>query len=76
MVAPALVAVDLPAGTDHVVFRFHGYGDYPALLALSCLTLAMVAAAPVCVQCARCRRDAKEAPRAAEGRRDHQTDRD
>jgi hypothetical protein len=75
MVAPALVAVDVPAGTDHVVFRFHGYGDYPALLALSCLTLAMVAAAPVCVQCARCRRDAKEAPRAAEGRRDHQTDR-
>ena len=76
MVAPALVAVDVPAGTVHVVFRFHGYGDYPALLALSCLTLAMVAAAPVCVQCARCRRDAKEAPRAAEGRRDHQTDRD
>ena len=75
MVSPALVAVDVPAGTDHVVFRFHGYGDYPALLALSCLTLAMVAAAPVCVQCARRRRDAEEAPRAAEGRRDHQTDR-
>ena len=43
MVAPALVAVDVPAGPDHVVFRFHGYGDYPALLALSGLTLAMVA---------------------------------
>ena len=42
MVAPALVAVDVPAGTDHVVFRFHGYGDYPELLALSGLTLAMV----------------------------------
>jgi hypothetical protein len=45
MVAPALVAVDVPAGTDRVVFRFHGYGYYPALLALSCLTLVMAAAA-------------------------------
>jgi hypothetical protein len=50
MVAPALVAVDVPAGTDHVVFRFHGYGDYPELLALSGLTLAMVAVAPVCMR--------------------------
>ena len=24
MVAPALVAIDVPTGTDHVVFRFHG----------------------------------------------------
>ena len=46
MVAPALVAVDVPAGTDHVVFRFHGYGDYPALLALAGLTLAVAAFAP------------------------------
>jgi hypothetical protein len=50
MVAPALVAVDVPAGTDHVVFHFHGYDDYPGLLALSGLTLAMVAVAPVCVR--------------------------
>jgi hypothetical protein len=50
MVAPALVAVDVPAGTDHVVFRFHGYGDYPELLALSALALTMVAAAPVCAR--------------------------
>jgi hypothetical protein len=64
MVAPALVAVDVPAGTDHVVFRFHGYGDYPELLALAGLTLAMVAFAPACVGYARRRRDAKEAPRA------------
>jgi hypothetical protein len=56
MVAPALVAVDVPAGTDHVVFRFHGYGDYAELLALSGLTLAMVAVAPVCVRRARWRR--------------------
>ena len=50
MVAPALVAVNVPAGTDHVVFRFHGYGDYPELLVLSGLTLAMVAVAPVCMR--------------------------
>jgi uncharacterized membrane protein YfhO len=56
MVAPALVAVDVPAGTDHVVFRFHGYGDYPELLALSGLTLAMIALAPVCVPRSRWRR--------------------
>jgi len=58
MVAPALVAVDVPAGTDHVVFRFQGYGDYPELLALSGLTLAMVAAAPVCLRRAKRRRAA------------------
>jgi hypothetical protein len=45
MVAPALVAVDVPAGTDHVVFRFHGYGDYPELFALGGLTLVIVAVA-------------------------------
>ena len=56
MVAPALVAVDVPAGTDHVVFRFHGYGDYPELLALSGLTLATVVAAPVGLRRARRRR--------------------
>jgi hypothetical protein len=50
MVAPALTAVDVPAGTDHVVFRFHGYGDYPELLALSGLALVMVAIAPVCIR--------------------------
>ncbi len=62
IVAPALVAVDVPAGTDHVVFRFHGYGDYPALLALSGLALAMVAVTPVCVRRARCRHDVKASP--------------
>jgi membrane protein YfhO len=46
MVAPALVAVDVPAGTDHVAFRYHGYGDYPWLLALGGLTLVMIAVAP------------------------------
>jgi uncharacterized membrane protein YfhO len=61
MVAPALVAVDVPAGTDHVVFRFHGYRGYPAMLALSGLTLVLAAAAPVCLRRARRRRNAKEA---------------
>jgi hypothetical protein len=56
MVAPALVAVDVPTGTDHVVFRFHGYDDYPELLALSGLTLAIIALAPMCVRRARRRR--------------------
>jgi hypothetical protein len=50
MVAPALVAVDVPAGTDHVVFRYHGYSDYPELLVLSGLALALVGLAPVCVR--------------------------
>jgi hypothetical protein len=65
MVAPALVAVDVPAGADHVVFRFRGYGDYPELLALSGLTLALVAVAPACLEYARRRR---ERPRARDGR--------
>jgi hypothetical protein len=68
MVAPALVAVDVPAATDHVVFRFHGYDEYPALLALSGLTLAMVAVAPVCVRRARAPR-CQRAPAAGARRR-------
>jgi hypothetical protein len=50
MVAPALVAADVPAGTDHVVFRYHGYRHYLGLLALSGLTVIMLAAAPVCLR--------------------------
>jgi uncharacterized membrane protein YfhO len=56
MVAPALVAVNVPAGTDHVVFRFRGYGDYPELLALSGLTLLVVSVAPACLRRLRRRR--------------------
>ncbi len=56
MVAPALVAVNVPAGTDHVVFRYHGYGGYPELFALSALILAMIAAAPLCARRPRRRR--------------------
>jgi uncharacterized membrane protein YfhO len=62
MVAPALVAVDVPAGADRVVFSFRGHGDYPALFALSGLTLAMIAAGPACLWYARRRREAEEAP--------------
>jgi hypothetical protein len=47
MLAPALVAVDAPAGTDHIVFRYDGYSDYPELLALSGLALVLIALAPV-----------------------------
>jgi len=65
MVAPALVAVDVPAGTDHVAFRYHGYGDYPPLLALSGLTLAIATTAPLCARRARRRRDAQASPHAA-----------
>jgi Bacterial membrane protein YfhO len=58
MVAPALAAVNVPAGTDHVVFRFRGYGDYAELLALSGLALALVALAPGCLRRTRRRRSA------------------
>jgi Bacterial membrane protein YfhO len=47
MIAPALVGVDVPAGTDHIVFQYHGYSDYPPLLALAALTLIGLGAVPV-----------------------------
>jgi hypothetical protein len=40
MVAPALVATDVPAGTHSVAFRYRGYPGYPELFALCALTLA------------------------------------
>jgi Bacterial membrane protein YfhO len=39
MVAPALVATTVPAGTHTVVFRYRGFRGYPLLFALSGLTL-------------------------------------
>ncbi len=39
MVAPALVAIRVPAGTHKVVFRYRGYGAYPLLFALCLVTL-------------------------------------
>ncbi|MBV9819954.1 MAG: hypothetical protein JOZ07_16605 [Solirubrobacterales bacterium] len=44
MVAPALVATDVPAGTHTVSFRYTGYGGYPPLLALAAVTLLTIAA--------------------------------
>jgi hypothetical protein len=57
MVAPALVAVAVPAGTDHIVFSFRGYGDYPELFALGGLALAALAVGPACAEYGRRRRD-------------------
>jgi hypothetical protein len=42
MVAPALVAVDVPAGTDRVAFRYRGVSGYPFLFALSAAALFML----------------------------------
>jgi uncharacterized membrane protein YfhO len=39
MVAPALVATIVPAGTHRIVFRYRGFASYPVLFALSGLTL-------------------------------------
>ena len=43
MVAPALVATAVPAGTHHVVFRYRGWRDYPLLFALGAASLAALA---------------------------------
>ena len=45
MVAPALVATDVPAGTHTIGFRYQGYSGYPELFALCALTLAAFAGA-------------------------------
>ena len=61
IVAPALVGVDVPAGASTVVFRYHGYGGYPWLLALCGITLVVTAFAPAGVRRAR-RRGPRAAP--------------
>ena len=45
MVAPALVAAEVPAGTHAITFRYRGYRGYPELFALCALTLAAFAGA-------------------------------
>jgi hypothetical protein len=45
IVAPALVATAVTAGTHTIDFRYHGYPGYPELLALSALALAAFARA-------------------------------
>jgi hypothetical protein len=39
MVAPALVATTVPAGTHQVTFRYRGWPDYPLLFAVGAATL-------------------------------------
>jgi Bacterial membrane protein YfhO len=39
IVAPALVAARVPAGTHRVAFRYRGYRDYPLLFAVCAVTL-------------------------------------
>jgi hypothetical protein len=56
MVAPALVGVDVPAGTSRVVFSFQGYGGYPWWLALCAISLATLGLGPRSVQLVRSRR--------------------
>ena len=43
MVAPALVATTVPAGTHRVVFRYRGWQDYPLLFALGAAALLALA---------------------------------
>jgi uncharacterized membrane protein YfhO len=47
MVAPALVATAVPAGTHTIGFRYRGYSGYPELFAVCALTLAVFAGADV-----------------------------
>ena len=74
MVAPALVAVEVPAGTDQVVFEFGGYGDYPELLAVGGVSLVVAGVGPVWVRRRSVRRSVRrrdgEAAGAAEGQPD------
>jgi uncharacterized membrane protein YfhO len=46
MIAPALVGVSVPAGTDHIVFQYRGYRGYPELIGLAGLTLVALAVGP------------------------------
>lgn len=43
MMAPALVATAVPAGTHQIVFRYRGWPDYPLLFAIGTATLIALA---------------------------------
>jgi hypothetical protein len=43
MVAPALVATTVPAGTHRIVFRYRGWKDYPLLFAIGAAALIALA---------------------------------
>ncbi len=47
MVAPALVATTVQAGTHRVIFRYAGFRGYPLLLAISAVTLLILLCAEV-----------------------------
>jgi hypothetical protein len=59
MVAPALVATTVPAGTHRVVFRYRGFSGYPLLFAVS----AGVLLALLCAEVARRHTPAPSKPR-------------
>jgi len=46
MIAPALVGVTVAPGLHHVVFQYHGYGNYPLLFFIALLTLVGAAIGP------------------------------
>jgi uncharacterized membrane protein YfhO len=39
MVAPALVATTVPAGTHRIIFRYRGWSDFPLLFAVAAAAL-------------------------------------
>jgi hypothetical protein len=43
MVAPALVATTVPAGTHRIIFRYRGWQDYPLLFAIGAAALVALA---------------------------------
>ena len=43
MVAPALVATTVPAGTHRIIFRYRGWQDYPLLFAVGAAALLALA---------------------------------
>jgi hypothetical protein len=47
MVAPALVATTVPAGTHRIIFRYRGWQDYPLLFAISAAMLLTLLCAEV-----------------------------
>ena len=47
MVAPALVATTVPAGTHRIIFRYRGWRDYPLLFAVGAAGLVALACANI-----------------------------
>jgi uncharacterized membrane protein YfhO len=47
MVAPALVATTVPAGTHRIIFRYRGWQNYPLLFAIGAAALVALACADI-----------------------------